>query len=68
MDPLGMTIAIILGIMLVGGFAQASVAPQEPKVVYVVERKEPKVEEQNNSSAGLILFMVIIGLAIYFLN
>jgi hypothetical protein len=69
MDPLGMIIAVVLGIMLIGGFAQASSSPPEPKIVYVVERsKESKAEEQSNSSGGLILFLLIIGLAIYFLN
>lgn len=66
MDPLGMVIAVILGAMLIGGFAQAS-APQEPQVIYVrLDRTEQRVEEQDSSGIGLILFFVVVGLAIYF--
>ncbi len=63
MDPIGMVIAVVIGTLFVSGFARP--APQEPQIIYVIERKEPKREEASGG-AGLFIFLLVICLAIYF--
>lgn len=63
MDPIGIVIAVVIGTLFVSGFARP--APQEPQIIYVVERKEPKREEPAGG-AGLFIFLLVICLAIYF--
>jgi hypothetical protein len=65
MDPISVLLAVIIGGMFISGFARP--APQEPQVIYV-DRREAKREEPQSGSGGLLLFIALICLAIYFFN